>query len=416
MAHLRYLVNVLSSGKFLVTAQRYGQLNRLRLYTPQCFGPLTDFMSTKQHWLAGRAGESLSPCLAHCSGDCVELPPSCDSFSYLVDLGGDKTDGLQLFRGCIRPEFRCFFGHSLFLAAEDVERYEIEFSQQTYSVSVRQGEKRQFVCATAAELFAAQYVQGAFQLWQLKDQPVVLIGPTDDSTYIEPVVQFAPVLLSACRQWFGPKIPYSALQIIVWHDASLTQGIGIASAGCCCLILPTYQANDSSIAWLVLHELLHQWIGIAVRGKDSSLDWFFEGFVMYLTNRLLIECRLDDRQKMQTAINASVDASHTQNRLQDYHTGMLLMYTFAGRLARDRKLSLQKWLQRFYTKWQGMKIGRQELVDLLLQAAPEQEGDHWLTDYLTEQRIFSVTAAEIMERLYKESANQTDENFSDRQE
>lgn len=409
---IRYWVQSETNGRFAIQGRFQTQTNGIddsspgcKLYSPPTYGPVADFFCRFYNWrvvlLDGRV-QTVFHCL---NATELELPPGTVSFSYQVGLEALDSGAESLYRGHFNEQFLYFLGLALFPAAEGIDEYEIEFGQITYSA--RQGQGRCFQCADRRQLFLTVYVQGAFELQCLSRpnlflvQPRVLVDRTADWS------GNVPLLLSECEDWFAVQAPFRKLTLFVWEGFGSSCGAGLSLDGCCCLELSDTD-KLSSTYWLLLHELLHQWIGLSIRGKEPGLGWFFEGFVLYLTNLLLIRCGLDNPEIMSEAVRRLTETSDDcEGATNDYRDGFLLCHYFVEAVGLKNPDGFRQWWARFLHTWAAQAIGREELVGALLLDGPQADWELRLNSYLTGGTVTSPMAESVIDVLYgKISQNQ----------
>ena len=402
---IHYSVHSKTSGCFAIqgrfqTKQKGIQVSPpgCRLYSPASYGAVSDYFSRFHYWRFMLEDGSVQTCFNCASETELELPEGTVSYSYQVEIESVDSGKEALLRGHVSGRFLYFLGLALFPAADGIDEYEIKFDQETYST--RQGERRNFHCNNRRQLFLTGYVQGSFQVEFLSRpnlfliQPQALVGQT--AVWSGKV----PLLLNECQSWFAAPAPFVNLNLFVWEDSSSTFGVGISLDESCCLALPA-DGDLSSTYWLLLHELLHQWIGLSIRAREPDLGWFFEGFVVYLTNLLLIRCGLDQPVIMSTAIHQMIgNVDDSGEPLNDYCAGFLLCHYFAETVGEKSSADFQQWWAELFRCRAGQAVSADELLSALSVGGPESDWQKRLILFLADGSVAKPTADSVISGLY----------------
>ncbi len=404
---MKILYSVLSktSGCFAIqgrfqTKQKGTQASTpgCRLYSPASYGAVSDYFSRFHNWQFMLEDGSVQSCFNCASETDLALSAGTVSFSYQVELESFDSGKEALLRGHVNGRFVYFLGLALFPAADGIAEYEIEFDQETYST--RQGQRRNFHCTDRRQLFLTGYVQGSFQVECLSRPNLFLIQPqalVDQTALWSGKV---PLLLNECRNWFAAPASFVNLNLFVWEDPGSTFGAGLSLDESCCLALPN-DGDLSSTYWLLLHELLHQWIGLSIRAREPGLGWFFEGFVVYLTNLLLIRCGLDQPAIMSTAIHQLIgDVEGSSETLNDYCAGFLLCHYFAKTVGAKSSAAFRQWWADFFLCWAGHAVGKDALLSALAVGGPQSDWQKRLTSFLADGSVAKPTADSVIAGLY----------------
>jgi len=85
-------------------------------------------------------------------------------------------------------------------------------------------------------------------------------------------------------------------------------GAGLSFDGGILLFLKETRSVEEGDAWLILHEIAHQWLGVGVYAGESGLEWFFEGTASWCAMTLAHDLGYLSGQRLYELL--SRDAAH----------------------------------------------------------------------------------------------------------
>ena len=140
----------------------------------------------------------------------------------------------------------------------------------------------------------------------------------------------------------------------------------------------------------MLHEMVHQWIGVSIRAAEPSQGWFFEGFVTGLTHLLLIRLGLDEPQRMRQALCDTLRRYVASDQWDETAQGLLLFCRFADWMNRRDQDSLRQWWRQFWLKHQGQRVPDAAVRRAIAETGYQDEGAPEKFDMLLDAMLKSL--------------------------
>lgn len=327
----------------------------------------------------------------------VKLPPPQDFSAYLQGWRGDSG--------------AFFLGRTLFLAVADQEAgYRLHFREKTYSSCPE--EKGGFFCGSRRQLFLGAFGQGLYHLLELRHGEIRLVVLREETAPAdwEGLLTRLPAMLIQLLKLFG-RAPFDRLTFFLFASKSHDHegmGSGLALPGGILLTYPrqSHPADEPRHLWLVLHECLHQWLGLDLKAGEPGLEWFFEGFTGFFTLLLLKEGGLADLAYVKSVVAHNRAAylaaarellgpspgASTSRKEFDYlfHGGFFLAWRWDQDLRQVYPRGLATWMRKFYEKYRGESFEAASLLAALKATAPGGCLPGYFPDFLYRQRVLSI--------------------------
>ena len=348
-----YHVTALAKGKYAVAAELSEKTAGCQLFSPNSFGPATHFFAAFSHWYYVDQAGKTRRLFRQGNGQQIELPEAVHRFGYRVSLGRRRNLLEQMHQAKVRRQFVFMLGLAMFPAASVAASYEVQWEQETYCGFVGQG--NHFCFSDSRSLMLAPFVQGDYSCRKADKQPWYWVCPSNDAKSMGMGIEDFSRLAAVCADWFGGMPEMERLTCYTWLEPAASRGLGYSCKGSCVCAFPLRrQGNDRY--WLVLHELIHQWIGVSVRAAEHQQGWFFEGFVMGLTHLLFIRLGLDNPERMRQAVCETLQQNAASERQDEKAKGLLLFCRFAEWMNRSDTEEFRRWWRLFWQKYQGQAL------------------------------------------------------------
>lgn len=261
-------------------------------------------------------------------------------------------------------------GKALFITALDVVEPEIAFrlppKWQLITPWKRSGEH--FVAAGAIELTEAALLTGRFESRTIAAGDVtVLLGIGSQMKAAVPLFDDTiRTVLPLAASVFGGT-PRGTYVVIANREDEFTGGGTFVRSLSMLFQEEPSAANRDEWAHVLVHELVHLWLGGAIRTDEA---WFAEGFADYLANRIELRAgiideaqfaaRLDEHRKKYAALAGTVslrDAGADKTKYYDavYSGGLLFALTLDTEL-KARGKSLDDVLRALYAGTQPVTL------------------------------------------------------------
>jgi len=163
------------------------------------------------------------------------------------------------------------------------------------------------------------------------------------------------------------------------HDESSgeTMGVGLSFEGGILLCLKGIETVDERNAWLILHEMAHQWLGTGVFAGEPGLEWFFEGMASWCAMTLARDLGYLTRQTLRTLLTRDVEHYLTSAKrligqkgpfhpgeIHQYETkgGLLMAYGLDQYFKRNAGGGLRDFLSLFYGSFKGNPVSERDLL------------------------------------------------------
>jgi hypothetical protein len=259
----------------------------------------------------------------------------------------DFTEPLQnyhRYRPIVQKEYFHALGMRLFimpveLFASDTSKADIEINwKEEIGAGVFHSsfglKNKQLLQVTREELYASVFVGGDFRRYRLlvNGSPVYFLTrgewkafKDDDITSI-----LEKTISSQVAFWGEPiEADYSVTLIPtfeVWNDTSKAYSIG--GSGLTHSFISFASNNDGAslarLSWLYNHELLHRWIGNAIRNEQEEKQyWFSEGFTDYYAYKLMLKRGDFSLQEYVNTLNSEVFKPHYNSPVRELPNNQL---------------------------------------------------------------------------------------------
>jgi len=332
-------------------------------------------------------------------------------FSYSVQLPPVLGDFSSYLKGWREGDHAFFLGLTLFLAVADPNaRYRLSFRRNPYSSCPE--EDGEFFCGSRRQLFLGAFAQGPYKRTEVRCQSHLLIllreerAPARWDGLLSTISLMLPHLLAL----FG-QAPFRRLTFFLFaHPAAgrKEMGSGLAIPEGILLTFPGQSSpgEDPRHLWLVLHECLHQWLGMDLRPEEPGLAWFFEGFTAFFTLALLKRGGFADEAYVKTLVDINRQAYLTAAQklvaapgsVPDYatesdylfHGGFFLAWLLDQDWRKSQDLDLSAWMKAFYKENQGRGLNAATLLKALQAAAPGGRLPDYLPGFLRREKLLPI--------------------------
>ena len=406
---VRYFVQSLAKGKYAVDAELSGNAAGCKLYSPDAFGPANEFFAAFSHFSYVDAGGKTRRLARRRGRREIELPAAAVRFSYQVSLRRRRSLLEQMHQARLRSRFSFMLGLALFPQVSTAATVEVEWDQTVFCGLVGSGLRFSF--AESRELMLAPFVLGDWRVWQADGQQWRWLCPAVDAKALQNSGDCFADLVAACSDWFGGPPAPGPLTCYTWIETQAAGGMGYSFRGNCVCVFARRQPTADR-QWLVLHELVHQWVGVSIRAAEPSQGWFFEGFVTGLTHLLLIRLGLDEPQRMRQALCDTLQRYVASDRRDETAQGLLLFCRFADWMNRRQPDNLRQWWRQFWLKHQGLTISdaavRQAIAETGYQDGAPPENREMLLDLML--RVLYRQSKEISLPLQKYNSKNTSDS------
>lgn len=178
-------------------------------------------------------------------------------------------------------------GKALFITALDVVRPEIEFRLPAKWQLITPWEKvggGRYVAADAVELTEAALLTGRFEARTITSGEVtVLLGMGTQMKESVPLFEETiRAVLPIAHSIFGGT-PRGTYVVIANREEEFTGGGAFVRSMSMLFQEAPSAANRAEWAHVLVHEIVHLWLGRAIESNDA---WFIEGFTDYIANRI----------------------------------------------------------------------------------------------------------------------------------
>ena len=384
---LRYRVQSLANGKYAVEAELSGNVAGCKLYSPDAFGPANEFFAAFSHFnYVDACGKAKRPIRSRGRRE-IELPAAAVRFSYKVSLGRRRSLLEKMHQARLHSRFSFLLGLALFPQISPDATVEVEWDQTVFCGLAGPG--RSFSFADGRELMLAPFLLGDWRVRQADGQEWRWLCPAVDEKALRKNGDCFVELAASCSDWFGgPAVP-GPFTCYVWTEPQAAGGLGYSFRGSCVCVFARRQPTADR-HWLMLHEMVHQWIGVSVRAVEPSQGWFFEGFVTGLTHLLLIRLGLDEPQRMRQALCDTLRRYVASDQRDETAQGLLLFCRFADWMNRRDQDSLRQWWRQFWLKHQGQRVPDAAVRRAIAETGYQDEGAPEKFDMLLDAMLKSL--------------------------
>lgn len=244
----------------------------------------------------------------------------------------------QRNRPIIQQEYFHLLGMRLFITPDEIfgdgsQRAGIEMRWKapepgTIFHSSFGSDLHQIINTTREELYASFFVGGDFRRYSFNfdGQEVYFVTRGQWRSFTEEAV-FSLLKSTIPAQmdfWQDTlKAPFSVSLLPtneVWTEKSKANSLG--GSGLTHSFVSFASNNPgtslSKITWLYNHELLHRWIGQAIRNQEEEKQyWFSEGFTEYYAYKLMLKSKALDVNAYIDAINTDIFAAHYKSAVNN---------------------------------------------------------------------------------------------------
>lgn len=303
-----------------------------------------------------------------------------------------------LSRGYCRQGQAFFLGMSLFLGIGPQEaHYRLRFREKTHGTCT--ASRGAFLCGNRQELFLSTFMQGSLDKLVVpwKDRRLILIRGNPSPLRLESLVALLPAMFSQLVDLFGGA-DFRELSFFFFSrddpNAGMDMGTGLSVHRGVLLVFPARvrRLDLPQHLWLILHESLHQWLGVGLRAGETGLEWFFEGFTCFFTLILLQRAGLINEEYVRMVTRLNLDAYQAAARRiiskegqppdprgefqYRFHGGFFLAWLWDADLKSVKQGDLAGWMQAFYQRHRGGVFDARSLV-----AALEESSGGRLPEY-----------------------------------
>lgn len=189
----------------------------------------------------------------------------------------------------VKGDAAFYTGKALFITALDVTDATIEFripeSWQLITPWRPEGSGRRFVASDAINLTEAAILTGRFEQREIAAGDVtILLGVGKRMADSVPLFEEAIRSTVHCAASVFGGTPGSQFVVIANREEAFTGGGSFPRS--LSMLFQEAPAAENRGEWshVLVHEILHLWVGGAIRAQEPQEYWFTEGFTDYLTN------------------------------------------------------------------------------------------------------------------------------------